>query len=235
MTARAPALEGTLGDLSLPDLLGLLVRSGRSGTVRFAGPVPAAVHVAAGSVTFADTDGDPDVAAHLVAQGLDPEVVSTAAGAVDGGVPWADALVGAGAPAADARRAVRAHTVNALFEVLLATDDTFHFDVDDAGESGARGRFPMDLEPLLSEVEHRRRSWERVAATVPSTAIVLRLAPTLPDGVSEAAVSAADWPVLASLDGRRMLSDTVRALGRTSFEVCEAAHRLLAAGVVEPV
>jgi len=236
VTARASALVGTLTDLPLPELLGFLTRSGQTGVARFTGPVPAEVHLEDGRVVFADTGGDPTLDRHLAASGLDAATVVAAAAATGRGVAWADALVDAGIPAVEVRGALYDHTVNALFELLLSTDDEFAFDPGtDATDGGQRigGRFPMELESLLADAERRRRQWTTISATVPSTAVVLRIAPSLPGGVPSVTLSADDWKVIASFDGRRMLSDTVRDLGRTSFSVCEVVHRLLGTGVIE--
>lgn len=232
---------GTLADLPLPDLLGFLTRSGQTGVVRFSGPVPAEVHLEGGRVVFADTDGDPSLERHLTAAGLDATAVAAAAAAAGRDVPWADALVDAGIPAVEVRGALYDHTVNALFELLLTSDDEFAFDPTTGDGATATpgltsrvgGRFPMELESLLADAERRRRQWATISATVPSTALVFRIAPALPDGVPSVTMTADDWKVVASLDGRRMLSDTVRDLGRTSFSVCEAVHRLLSTGVIE--
>ena len=236
VTARASALVGTLTDLPLPDLLGFLTASGQTGAVHFSGPVPAEVHLEDGRVVFADTHGDPSLERHLVAAGLAAAAVSTATAAAGRGVPWADALVDAGVPAVEVRGALYDHTVNALFELLVASDDEFSFEAGaESIEPGSRvgGRFPMELESLLADAERRRRRWATISASVPSTALVLRIAPALPAATTSVTLSADDWTVLASLDGRRMLSDTVRDLGRTSFSVCETAHRRLGDAVIE--
>ena len=55
-TKSAPALEGNLGDLPLFELLGLLSRSGQSGTVYFASTPGAAITLADGEINFATAD-----------------------------------------------------------------------------------------------------------------------------------------------------------------------------------
>ena len=91
----------------------------------------------------------------------------------------------------------------------------------------------MSAASLVAEAERRRRRWVTVAATVPSTALVVRIAPRLPTSAS-ITLTPEQWLVLARLDGTRMLSDVVRSLGWTSFAVCETVHGLLEAGAVEP-
>ncbi len=233
VTARASALQGSLSDLPLPDLLTFLAGSGAGGVARLTGPVPGEVHVEGGRVLLADTEGDPTLEAHLRAGGFSSDLLDTAAAAVARGVGWADALVDAGASAVEVRSAIYEHTANALFELLAAPDDQFSFESEVASPTGTR--FPMDPEPLLADAERRRRQWATIASTIPSTAVVLRLVATLPAGCTAATISADDWPVLAALDGQRMLSDVVRELGRTSFRVCETAARLLGDGVVERI
>ena len=233
MTPRASALSGTLADLPLPDLLGFLVKSGGSGVLTLTGPVAATIEIEGGRVAFAETDGDPSVEAHLRAGGIDDDLVTTAERSADRGVALSDALVDSGAAAVDLRAVLYEHTVNTLFELLGAPDDHFDFDPDRRGRVGAR--FAVELEPLLADADRRRRSWATIAKSVPSTAVTFCWSRALGADMPSVTITAHDWVILSRLDGSRSLADVVKDVGRTSFAVCEAAHRLLTSGVIEQV
>lgn len=232
VTPRASALSGTLADLPLPDLLGFLVRSGGRGVLTLTGPVPATIELDAGRVAFAETEGDPSIEAHLRSAGIDDDLVTTAERAASRGLPLSDALVDGGAATVDLRAVLYEHTVNTLFELLGAPDDHFLFDPEGRGRVGSR--FSVELEPLLADADRRRRSWATIATSVPSTAVVLRWTRNLGKDAPSVTVTADDWTILSRLDGTQSLADVVREVGRTSFSVCEAAHRLIGAGLLEP-
>jgi hypothetical protein len=94
-------------------------------------------------------------------------------------------------------------------------------------------RFRFDAAALLDEAAQRVEGWKVIAETIPSTAMVMRIARELRE--PSISVSAEDWRVLALVDGHTSVGDIIRALGMSAFTVCGVLHRLAHAGCVEPV
>ena len=102
------------------------------------------------------------------------------------------------------------------------------------GEPGALIR-DGEAEFKALGIKKAEMSRAEIAESVPSTQAVFRPRRRLADGVEAVTVDRGDWAVLAVLDGRRSVAQTIAATGRGSFEVCSALHRLHQAGVIEQV
>ncbi len=126
----------------------------------------------------------------------------------------------------------RTEATETLFQLLL-TGGGFEFHQHEEVPDGLPEVVPA--QELLGEVEERLAEWRVIAKLIPSTAAVLRLAPTLPDGEDEVALGRDEWEVLAQLDGVRSVAEVTRAIGLSAFDICRLLHRLRAAGAVEPV
>ena len=128
--------------------------------------------------------------------------------------------------------ASREDAIDTLFQ-LLVTGGGFEFHQRDDVPDGLAEVVPAD--DVLAEVDARLREWRVIAELIPSTAVVLQVAPSLPDDAQELLVSREEWEVLARLDGVRSVAEVTRSIGLGAFEVCRVLHRLRAAGAVEPV
>jgi hypothetical protein len=111
-----------------------------------------------------------------------------------------------------------------------------------AVDDRARFVFRADLPPqpgpgvavqtVIDAVDARLDGWRRVAAVIPSTALVPSLADELPEGVDELRVDRARWRLLTAIDGRRSLAAIIARLGVSAFAVIGDVHDLVQSGIV---
>ena len=66
---------------------------------------------------------------------------------------------------------------------------------------------------------------------IPSTSVVVRLADQLPLSTELVTLSREEWPVLASIDGRRDVAAIINATGLSPFGVCGVLHRFVTSGI----
>lgn len=228
------SLTGTLADLPLPDLLRSLARSESTGVLQVGGSAQSQVCLAGGDVYLATSESGPSLRQEVVGAGLASgsswdaaEQVAT----VDSS-PIADALVRVGGvDSASLRHLVYEHTITTAFELMVPSHDPFRFTPDRLHPFGAPFRFKV--EQVLRDAGRRVDAWRAIAEAIPSTAIVMRIAPVLPIEADSVTVSGTEWQVLAALDGRRSVAEIIRSLGMSAFTVCSALHRLLVAGAIE--
>ena len=87
------------------------------------------------------------------------------------------------------------------------------------------------LEQLLAEGSRQVSEREMLRRVIPSPDVVPRLAPRLPgDSIS---ITAADWEVLAQIDGQATVGELARKLGRSDLEAVRAFYSLKTAGLIE--
>jgi hypothetical protein len=231
MSPRA-ALSGSLQELPLVDLLPLLSGKQRNGVVELSGASAGVVVIDGGAVTLALADDGPTLQQVIVGSGIaSADGWEQAHNASLLGTGIADALLDGGADDGMLEVVLREQTVGALFEFLLPSDTDFVFLEGATHPIGSRYRF--DAGQLLDEASARVEGWKVIAETIPSTAMVMRIARELRE--PSISIAAEDWRVLALVDGRTTVADIIRALGMSAFTVCGVLHRLAHAGCVEPV
>ena len=130
--------------------------------------------------------------------------------------------------------ASREDAIETLFQ-LLVTGGGFEFHQHERDALPAGLDEVVSADAVLAEVDDRLQEWRVIAELIPSTAVVLRVAPALPDDADDVTVSRAEWEVLAQLDGVRSVAEVTRSIGLGAFEVCRVLHRLRSVGAVEPV
>jgi hypothetical protein len=115
-----------------------------------------------------------------------------------------------------------------VLELCAAPSGPFSFE-----PAPAPGAPTTDLtaEQLLGGAERRVAQWQQVTAHVPSTKAVPRLVSHAPSD-EPVVVAAADWPILALVDGRRAVAEVVVESGRRPFDVFETLARLVVVGLV---
>jgi hypothetical protein len=232
MATRDAALRGTVEDLPLPELLHLLADTRQTGILELTGPNPGIVALHKGEVTLALSAMGPTLQQVLIGSGLASadewdRVVTVA----DRGGKLADALVDTGIDEDRALAVLYDHTVGAVFELMLPSDDDFAFL---AGEQHPIGnRFTFTVDELLADAGQRVDAWKVIAEAIPSVSIRMRLSHTLPR--AKVTISSDEWHVLSRVDGRATIADIIRDLGMSAFAVCAVLHRLLQAGAVEQV
>ena len=230
--SAANALSGSLRDLPIADLLALLANTGQTGIVELRGAVPGFVALDHGWLTLAAAGEGLSLQDVFVGSGVATvEGFQAAHQSSRRGVPLVEALVRQGARPERLESVLREQIVGALFEFVLPSDTYFVFLPDLVHPIGNRFRFHPG--ELVTEATRRIAAWRMIADAIPSTAMVMGLAPEAPDDI--VAITADDWRVLARVDGRRTIAELIRSLGMSAFAVCAVLHRLLVSGVVEVV
>lgn len=228
-TAERAALEGTLDELALFELLELLDRTGQTGTLYIAGPRAAAITVVDGEVSFATSDPNYSLREVLLDRALVTEDDwDTAVKARD--PELGNALAAhSGSQVGDLRDAVHDHILTTVFDLTELVDGRFRF-VLGSRHSMGQG-YAYEVAHLREDVGVRRDQWQSIADVVPHASVSARLNAVAPVGDEAVCIAAADWPVVAALDGERPLRDLVRDTNMTSFAICQAVHRLVSAGL----
>jgi hypothetical protein len=230
--SRSTALSGSLRDLPGGELVSLLRATGQTGIVELRGAVPGFVGLDRGWLTVASAGENLSVEHLVVGSGAaSPETFRQAQLMTQRGLPLMDALVRCGAPAERLEAVVREQIIGALFELVLPSDTWFVFLPGRVHPIGSR--FLFSPAELVAEAVKRVEAWRLIADAIPSTDIVMRLAPEPPEAM--VVIPADDWRVLALVDGHSTVADLIRSLGMSAFAVCAALHRLLVSGVVEQV
>lgn len=232
MATRDAALQGTVTDLPLPDLLHLLAGTRQTGLLELTGGNPGVIALHDGSVTLALSAMGPTLQQVFIGSGLTTgEVWGEVVTAADHGTTLTDSLIESGVDEVRAQAVLYDHTVGAVFELMLPSDDAFAFL---AGEEHPIGRrFPFSVDELLADAGQRVDAWKIIAEAIPSTSVQMRLSHSLPR--AKLTVSADEWHVLSRVDGTATIADIIRELGMSAFAVCAVLHRLLELGAVEQV
>ena len=223
-------LSGSLVDLPLPELFGLLTATGKSGVVSFGDPVGASLWVLEGQITYGASPGAPSPRDLLIRQGIaSAEHFDGAVKATSSGQSLSENLVDLFGVDGDRIAAVaREQAYTTMFEIVVVGADSFEFHQGTGDPLGAAVR--LDHGEVLTEAERRRVQWQKIAELIPSTGIVTALSPELPGGRAGMTVTADEWQVLAKLDGHRSVADVIAELGQSAFEVCGVLYELLRAG-----
>lgn len=225
-----PALEGSLTELPLDQLLDLLSVTGQSGVIDLGDPVGATLWVREGHLAFGSAPGGPGARDVVVAAGLVTDAQFE--GAVTATSPHqslAETLVDLFDVDRDAVDAIaREQVITTVFEVLVVGCDRFEFYSGVPDPLGVQVSLPHG--DILKEAERRRAQWQKIAELIPSTGIVVGLSRDLPGNRAGITITADEWQVLALLDGYRTVADVIAELGLSAFEVCGVLYELLRAG-----
>lgn len=87
------------------------------------------------------------------------------------------------------------------------------------------------LEQLLAEGSRQLSEREMLRRVIPSPDVVPHLSPALP--AESMTITAADWAVLAKIDGSATVGQLARLLGRSDLEAVRAFYSLKMAGLIE--
>lgn len=234
VTEIEEALQGSLADFPLPNLLRTLAGSRQTGVLEMQGGDQ--IWVSEGRIYLATSPNAASIANVLCNAG---------AGSVDyiehletsrrSTTPSLLTLVLTNEPQLASRvaRTLYEHNLNAVFELLLPSSAEFQF--QPGRTHGLGDELSHDTESLLSRAEQRLDVWRDIAEQVPSTSAKYRLRARLPNGSPGFEVSPQDWRYLALIDGERTVADLVTETGHTAFGVCSTLYRLLLEQVIEPV
>ncbi len=226
------SLRGSLQSFSLPDILQLLALSSKTGALHVESAQGAGIiWCTGGSVSYAAMAPD-DVAGALVAAGLvDESVVVPLVATADPAMPWGPTLVERGAVSHDDLASfLSQRTEDALFQVLLWDEGDFEFLADEEHAVGSVVNLPV--EPLLARVRERVVEWQGLRALVPLVGASPHLVPDLPEGYHEVTLSAAEWRVVAAVDGSRLVGQVADAVGEPEDQVSLVLRDLVQSGLV---
>lgn len=225
--------SGSLTEVPLADVLRGLAAQRRTGIVHLTGTYSSIVCLRDGGVYLAHAETGPSLrqvflAAAVVGEAQWDRAVETAR---QGGSLVTALLQVGGASPERLRAALYEHTVSTLFELLVPSGNHFAFNEGEAHQLGAE--FPFPVEDVLAAATARLTAFTAIARDIPSTDVVLRVVPRLPEGIGSITVSAVEWQVLAAVDGRASVATITAQVGHSAFTVFSALHRLLQAGALE--
>jgi len=225
------ALRGTLEDFSPAEILGLLEGTRQTGALEVSGDCTGALYLDDGAIYYGETDNSPPLHESIVRRGLatEPGWVMANEQVAGGKASLADALVAQGSCShAALQQLVTDRLIDAMFELLVSAKSNFEFI---PGERHPLIGSPVHSVAYLLEEGHKRlERWREVAAVIPSTAVVVRIASELPSNVTSLTLDPDEFRVLAVVDGRRTVADITGVLGASALFVCGTLHRLVTVG-----
>jgi hypothetical protein len=227
-------LDGSLEDFSLPDILQLLTRTQKTGSLQLDAAADGRrglVRLASGAVNGASSDlRRHALARRLVGAGLvSDEALSSAAKDVRAGAPsLVRALLERGEVASEEVTRLAADQVtDAVCELLRWETGTFSFLVGDPDPEGLE--LGLSAEELVAEGERRMQVWPSLTTHIPSSDTVLQLAAS---PAFDPSCSREEWGLIALVDGKRSVNEIVALLGRSEFAVAGALSALVERGLL---
>ncbi len=186
------SLQGTFDTLPVTELLGLLVRSRKTGLL------------------------------HVESRASEGRVwlLEGRCRAVESG-----ALSGPAATPGD----LQERLVDACFDVARQESGSFRF--ADGGEPPWPTAYDVCVDDALEEVDRLLEEWQEIRGVIPSLDARPRLSPEL--RCQSMTVDAAQWRVLAALDGSRTVDDVISGSQRSLMEVCVVLRDMVERGAVE--
>ncbi len=214
-------LQGDLDSFSLADVVRLLATAERTGVLRVErGSLTGRVFFVDGSLTYATTrEGHGSIAA-LARLGTRPE--RDRRGRNPGG-RWPD----------PARPLILQQISEVLIRLGHGSAGRFWFVegvVTRAYGSEEIQRFEAD--EVLDAAAARRAEWAKIVQIVPDTSIRFALRPRLPVGVSEVAVDAATWTILAAIGGGASIQGVAERLNLFELSAAGLVAELFARGLI---
>ena len=188
------SLQGTFDTLAITELLGLLVRSRKSGVLALETPAS-------------------DSRLWL----LDGRCSAVEAGDRSGPAETPGDLHG--------------RLVDVCFEFARREAGSFKF--ADGGAPPWPTAYEVGVDDALDEVHRLLDEWQEIRMVIPSLDARPRLSPEL--GCPSMTIDAAQWEILAALDGTRSVDDVVIGSKRSLMEVCGVLREMVERGAVEVV
>ncbi len=215
-------LTGSLPDFPLPDVLGFLAASKKSGALRVdTDGRSGTIYLHQGSVYLAESTDVPTVEEALADAGLvDAEAMAAARERSVGGLP---ALA---APQSDVVAEIEALSVESFVGIVAEHDGSFRFDSDERHWLGTVS--VSSAERYVAAVRQRRTEIRAGDAAGQR----FRMTPTLPESTDAVTLDARDWQLLAAMIEGGSTTTMAESLGRTPYGVGRALRLLQARGLV---
>ncbi|MCZ6629732.1 MAG: DUF4388 domain-containing protein [Actinobacteria bacterium] len=212
-------LSGNLGFVSLDEVLRLLTRSNRKGSVDVTGQaVRGRIFVTRGGVALATTSDDEELHLHLIKSGLvDEDVLLNVA---SGETTLAAIVEKNGGAMVDL---LRETTVESVYQLGLNGDS---FDVEEGEETRYASPKPFDVESIIDDAKQRLADWAEVSNTVSDLDDVMNISRDL-GGRDEVSINRDAWRVISVAGSGSSVVSIAGELGTSHFWVARIAADLI--------
>lgn len=212
-------LSGNLGFVSLDEVLRLLNRSNRIGSVDVTGQaVRGRIFVTQGGVAMATTSNDEGLYRHLVKSGL---VDEDSLLSVESGETTLAAIVErSGGAIVDLLREI---TVESVYQLGLNGDS---FEVEEGEETRYASPKPFDVESIIDDAKQRLTDWAEVSRTVSDLDDVMSISRDLGER-DEVSINRDAWRVLSEIGSGSSVVSIAGELGTTDFWTARVAAGLI--------
>jgi tetratricopeptide (TPR) repeat protein len=235
-------IEGPLRELSIHDVFQLLDLSRETGMLTVSSRVRqnrGSVYFEQGAIIHARIDSNPHpLGAVLLKAGKVTEAdLQRAGGMQQRGDKrrLGEILVAIGSLSRrDLDRQVRLQIEEVVFEIMSWREGYFAFREGPLTDIAAEATVRIPTGLLLLEATRRIEEWSRIASRVPHAGIVPVLAAANAEG-GRLELLAAEWELLAVVDGERDLRAIGELLSRSEFDVARTAFGLESAGLIQLV
>ncbi len=221
------SLTGALEAFPLPEVLRLLARSRKSGALRIdAVELQGRIYLADGSITYATTRREEDLADELVGAGL---IDSQDWVLVERREKNIVEVLAEQASEQQLTEFLADQIADVIFRLMRRTDGEFEFS-ESVGPRYDTG-VSIEIDASLAEAENRNIQWAEIEEVIPAITFHLRMTPDLPH--HEVSLPSASWKVLAALQGEGSIEEVARRLGMTDFAVGQIMAGLTRDGLLE--
>jgi len=224
------SLTGALEAFPLPEVLRLLARSSKSGALRIdAADLQGRLYLAEGSLTYATTRHEEDLATDLVTAGL---IDSQDWVLVERREKNVAEVLSESVTEQQLTDLLTDQIADVIFRLMRRIDGDFEFSesVGPRYNTGVR----IDVDGCIAEAEERNIRWTEIEAVIPAITFHLRMVPDLTDR-GEVSLPATTWRILAALHGEGSIEEVARRLGMTDFAVGQVMAGLVRDGLLEIV
>jgi hypothetical protein len=222
------SLTGALEAFPLPEVLRLLARSDKSGTLRIdAADLQGRIYLADGALTYATTRREEDLVDDLVGAGL---IDSQDWVLVERREKDVVEVLVEDATEQQLTDLVADQIADVIFRLMRRTDGDFEFS-ESVGPRYNTGIF-VDIDASIAEAEKRNTQWAEIEEVIPAISFHLRMVPDLNDR-NEVSLPATTWRILAALHGEGSIEEVARRLGMTDFAVAQIMAGLTRDGLLE--
>ncbi len=125
---------------------------------------------------------------------------------------------------------------------LIGENAVLHFFEYKEGDFSFEETVPPDetnvkasAESLMLNGSRLITEWNKISSVIKSLSLVVGLAPTPPEGVSEIKLSKEEWKVLRVINGNRTIREIAEELKMPDFEVSKIIYGFLISGLVERI
>jgi hypothetical protein len=227
-------IRGTFDEFSLPDIVGLLSRTGKTGALELSGPDGSGrIYFSEGAICGARcTRGREPLGRKLVRADVLTETQLQAALARQGQgrLRLGESLVRDGAVAHPEIEAALEEQIQDSIVGLLGLKPT---EFSWTSQIPEEVTVAVDADRLLTAVEANLHELEDIRTRIPTDDVNVGLNPVPPEGLRGLNISPEEWRVMAMLGARRSVGDLVRYSGSGDIHALRTIDALLKSGLLE--